>query len=149
MTTSSSSPVMTLELLRRFSDAWTAGDVDTLMSFMTEDCVYFASAGPEPGTTYRGREEVRRGFAAMLFYDRDRERHGGAAVIVGNVGFAEWSFEERDEAGDSVLIRGCDIFEFVGDRIRKKDAFRKVFDLVPTSPETSRSDSSAEISTGS
>lgn len=140
-------PTMSPERLHEFGDAWTNGDLDKLMSFMTEDCVYFASAGPEPGTTYRGREEVRRGFAAMLFYDRDRERHGGAAVIVGNVGFAEWSFEERDEAGDSVLIRGCDIFEFVGDRIRKKDAFRKVFDLVHPSPETPRSDSSAEIST--
>jgi ketosteroid isomerase-like protein len=128
MTTSSSSPVMTLELLRRFSDAWTAGDVDTLMSFMTKDCVYSASVGAEPGTTYRGWDEVRRGFVAMLAYDSGRERHGGFAFIHGTVGVAEWSFSEAGPDGRARLIRGCDIYEFVDDKIRKKDAFRKVLD---------------------
>jgi len=32
--------------------------------------------------------------------------------------------------GRTILVRGCDIFEFVGDKIRKKDAFRKVFDQI-------------------
>jgi ketosteroid isomerase-like protein len=123
----SSTQVMTLERLQQFSDAWTAGDLDALMSYMTDDCVYHASVGPEPGSTYRGREEVRRGFAAVLAYDRGRERHDGTAYINGNVGVAEWSFLEQAVDGAGRLIRGCDIFEFAGDKIRKKDAFRKVF----------------------
>jgi ketosteroid isomerase-like protein len=123
---------MTEELLRRFGDAWTAGDTDALMSFMSKDCVYFASVGPEPGRTYRGRDEVRRGFVEMFDYDRGRDRRGGSCFVAGNVGVAEWSFEERAEDGRTVVIRGCDIFEFVGDKIRKKDAFRKVFDVVRT-----------------
>jgi hypothetical protein len=142
-------PSMSPERLQQFSDAWTGADLDTLMSFMTQDCVYYASVGPEPGTTYRGPEAVRRGFAAMLAYDRGRERHGGASAVFGNVGFAEWSFEERDEAGQAVVIRGCDIFEFVGDRIRKKDAYRKVFDLVPPAPKVFRREFPTELSTGS
>lgn len=123
-----SEPVMTLQRLQQFGAAWTAGDLDALMSYMTDDCVYHASVGPEPGSTYHGKDEVRRGFAAVLTYDRGRERHDGAAFITGNAGVAEWSFYEKAPDGTGSLIRGCDIFEFAGDKIRKKDAFRKVFD---------------------
>lgn len=121
-----SQPAMTLQRLQQFSDAWTAGDLDALMSYMTDDCVYVASVGPEPGSTYRGKAEVRRGFAAVLAYDHGRERHDGAAFIDGTFGVAEWSFYEKAPDGTGRLIRGCDIFEFAGGKIRKKDAFRKV-----------------------
>ena len=125
----STSPLaMTLQRLQQFSAAWAAGDLDALMSYMTDDCVYYASVGPEPGSTYRGRVEVRRGFAAVLVYDRGRECHDGAAFINGNVGVAEWSFYEKAPDGTGRLIRGCDIFEFAEGKIRKKDAFRKVLD---------------------
>jgi ketosteroid isomerase-like protein len=67
-------PTMTAERLRQFGAAWARADLDALMGFVTDDCIYLASVGPEPGTTYRGREQVRRRFAAMLAYDRGRER---------------------------------------------------------------------------
>jgi ketosteroid isomerase-like protein len=37
---------VTTEVLQAFADAWNRHDVDALMSFMTEDCVFEASAGP-------------------------------------------------------------------------------------------------------
>jgi ketosteroid isomerase-like protein len=43
--TTSSPPVMTLELLQQFSDAWTAGDVDRLMELMTDDRVDWRRSG--------------------------------------------------------------------------------------------------------
>jgi ketosteroid isomerase-like protein len=125
---STSEPTMTLRRLQQFSAAWTAGDLDALMSYMTDDCEYHASVGPEPGSTYRGKDEVRRGFAAILAYDHGRERHDGSAFVNGNLGVAEWSFHERAPDGTGRLIRGCDIFEFADGKIRKKDAFRKVLD---------------------
>lgn len=96
------------------------------MSFMTDDCVYYASVGPEPGTTYRGPDEVRRGFAYMLTYDQERERHSGETVIVGDVGYATWSFDEVTPDGGRRTIHGCDLFRFRGERIVVKDAFRKL-----------------------
>ena len=36
-----------LTLLDRFADAWNRHDLDALMSMMTDDCVFEASAGPE------------------------------------------------------------------------------------------------------
>ena len=57
---------VTTEVLQAFADAWNRHDVDALMSFMTEDCVFEASAGPDAcGTRYAGREAVRTGFAEV------------------------------------------------------------------------------------
>jgi len=122
---------MTTERLRQFGAAWARGDLDALMGFMIDDCVYLASVGPEPGATYRGREEVRRGFAAMLAYDRGRERHGATVVLTGDRGFAEWSFTETTTDGGGRIIRGCDLFEFRDGRISRKDAYRKVLGTIP------------------
>ena len=53
-------------LLRDFADAWNRHDVDALMAFMTDDCVFEASAGPDvSGTRHVGREAVRAGFAEI------------------------------------------------------------------------------------
>jgi ketosteroid isomerase-like protein len=38
---------VTVETLQAFADAWNRHDADALMSFMTEDCVFESSAGPD------------------------------------------------------------------------------------------------------
>ena len=48
---------VTTEILQAFADAWNRHDVDALMSFMTEDCVFEASAGPD--VCGRGTQAVR------------------------------------------------------------------------------------------
>jgi ketosteroid isomerase-like protein len=117
---------MTVERLEEFGRAWARGDVPTLMTFMTEDCIYKASVGPEPGRTYVGYEAVRRGFEAMLAHDSGHEPLTGRCFVAGNMGVAEWGYAYK-RSGHRIEVRGCDIFEFAGDKIRRKDAFRKTF----------------------
>ena len=38
---------VTTEFLEAFADAWNRHDADALMSFMSDDCVFEASAGPD------------------------------------------------------------------------------------------------------
>jgi hypothetical protein len=83
--------------------------------------------GPEPGQTFVGREFVRGGFAALMAYDASGESREGRVIILGDVGLAEWAYEHRDPSGRINLVRGCDVFEFSGTRIRRKDAFRKCY----------------------
>lgn len=119
---------MTPEVLAAFSDAWTRRDLEALMSHVTDDCVYSASVGPEPGRTWTGREQVREGFALMLAFDTGQERHEeGPPLIAGSRGAATWSFTGSGPDGAVQVTRGCDIYEFRGGRIARKDAFRKVY----------------------
>ena len=120
-----------MRVLDRFAHAWSRQDIDTLMSLVTDDCVYSASVGPEPGQTFAGREAVREGFLALLAYDADGKPCEGRAALLGDIALAEWSYELRDAAGHLTVLRGCDIIEFSGARIRRKDAFRKCYRAVP------------------
>lgn len=126
---------MTLERLTRFNEAWADGDVDELMTYMTDDCVYRASVGPEPGETFVGRDEVRRGFAEMLAHDAGGEGRTGRVWVAGDFGAAEWSYVLADADGREYELHGCDLFHFRGDRIAVKDAYRKTFP--PAAPITS------------
>ncbi|QHC68361.1 nuclear transport factor 2 family protein [Rathayibacter sp. VKM Ac-2759] len=119
---------MTPEVLAAFSDAWTRHDLEALMSHVTDDCVYGASVGPEPGRTWSGREQVREGFALMLAHDKGQERHEEEEpIIAGSRGAATWSFTGPGPDGEVQTTRGCDIYEFRGGKIARKDAFRKVY----------------------
>ncbi len=58
---------ITTKILDAFADAWNRHDVDRLMSFMAQDCVFDASAGTEVcGTRYKGRDQVRKGFSEVF-----------------------------------------------------------------------------------
>ena len=121
----SNSPKMTIERLKAFDDAWSRKDVDGLMEFVTDDCEYHASVGPEPGERFIGKNAVRRGFQAMLNHDSGSESSPGNLYVYGDRGVAEWSYKSTDQSGQSTVVRGCDLFEFVGDKISLKNAFRK------------------------
>jgi hypothetical protein len=63
----------------------------------------------------------------MLAHDAQGESHGGVIFIAGDRGVAEWSYVWTEPDGRVVELRGCDIYEFDGDKIRRKSAFRKAF----------------------
>ncbi len=119
---------MTEQRMWDFVAAWSRRDIDALMTFIADDCVYVTTTGPDPGTSYIGKEQVREGFQAVLYGDAE----GGAAsefgplFICDNNGVLEWSSTYKDATGKSVFLRGCDLFAFEGELIVRKDAFRKV-----------------------
>ena len=56
-------PGMTVDRLQAFADAWNLHDIDSLMSFMTDDCAFDANWGPQiTGRSFRGQQDVRLGF---------------------------------------------------------------------------------------
>lgn len=116
---------MTLQRLQEFDRAWARKDIESLMQFITDDCEYHASVGPEPGERFIGKAEVRRGFQAMLDHDAGSESQPGKLYVYGDRGVAEWSYKSTDESGRSTVVKGCDLFEFIDDKICLKNAFRK------------------------
>jgi uncharacterized protein (TIGR02246 family) len=101
-------------LLERFADAWNRHDLDALMSMMTDDCVFEASAGPEvDGQHSEGKQAVRAAYAAVFegFYDAHwaKARH----FVAGNRGVSEWTFTGTQIDGKRVEVTGCDLITFV------------------------------------
>jgi ketosteroid isomerase-like protein len=119
---------MTEQRIWDFVAAWSRRDIDALMTFIAEDCVYVTTTGPDPGTTYIGKEQVRQGFLAVLSGDDEvgAASQFGPLFICDNNGVLEWSSTYKDSTGNSIFLRGCDLLAFEGDLIVRKDAFRKV-----------------------
>jgi len=115
-----------LALLDRFADAWNRHDLDALMSMMTDDCVFEASAGPDvDGRRSEGRSAVRAAFAAVFDTFPDASWADPRHFIAGNRGVSEWTFTGTHRDGRRVEVNGCDIFTFHRGRIAIKNSYRK------------------------
>jgi hypothetical protein len=117
---------MTIDRLTRFFDAWNDHDVGTIVEYFTSDGAYLASIGPDDGgTAFHGTEEIRRGVAAFLGMYQNAHY---ADLVIGmdeERAFASWTFSGSNAGGEDVTYRGVDLFEFDGDLIKLKDAYRK------------------------
>ena len=117
---------VTPAFLAAFADAWNRHDADALMRFMTDDCVFDASAGPEAcGTRYVGPAAVRAGYADVWATYPDAHWGGARHLVCGERGVSEWTFTGTRADGARVEVHGCDLFTFRGGRIAVKDSYRK------------------------
>ena len=117
---------VTVDVLQAFADAWNRHDVGALMSFMTEDCVFESSAGPDVwGTRYAGRDAVRAGFAEVWAVFPDAQWADPRHFVQGDRGVSEWTFTGTRSDGSRVEVRGCDLFTFREGKIALKNSYRK------------------------
>jgi steroid delta-isomerase-like uncharacterized protein len=115
-----------LELLERFADAWNRHDLDALMSMMTDDCVFEASAGPDVhGERSQGRHSVRAAYSSVFEAFPDAHWADPRHVIAGNRGVSEWTFTGTRKDGKQVEVNGCDLFTFRDGKIAIKNSYRK------------------------
>ena len=68
---------------------------------------------------------MRRGVKA--FFDRfpDGRFEDLQVFVAGDRGTFEWTFVATGADGKLVATHGCDLLEFAGDKVKKKNAFRK------------------------
>ena len=119
-------PEVTTEMLQAFADAWNRHDIDALMTFMTEDCVFEASAGPDVcGARYTGSEAVRASFADVWAVFPDAHWGSGRHFVHADRGVSEWTFTGTRLDGSRVEVHGCDLFNFTGGKISLKNSYRK------------------------
>lgn len=127
----STTPV-TAETLAAFSDAWNRHDIDALMSFMSDDCLFLTAAGNEScGTRHVGRDAVRKAFAAAWATVPDAQWTRGQHFVQGDFGVSEWTFTGTAPDGGRIEVDGVDLFRFSGGKIQSKNVFRKTRPNLP------------------
>ena len=114
------------EFLMAFGQAWNRHDIDALMAFMDEDCIFHAAAGPElQGKTFSGREAVRAGFQLAWQTFPDAAWLDGNHFVAGDRGVSESTFSGTKADGTRIEARMVDVFTFRNGKIAVKNAFRK------------------------
>lgn len=117
---------ITTETLQEFADAWNRHDADAIMSFMTDDCVFEASGGPEiAGARHKGREAVRAAFAEVWATFPDAQWGNARHFVCGDRGVSEWTFTGTRPDGTRLEMHGCDLFSFRDGKIALKNSYRK------------------------
>jgi ketosteroid isomerase-like protein len=120
---------LTLETLTAFLDAFNRHDLDAIMSYFHEDCVFYMPRGKGPrGDRYVGKHEVRAGLASRFEGIPDVHYGDDAHWLCGNLGVSEWTLTGTRKAGRRIEVRGVDLLESRDGRITRKDSFRKILE---------------------
>jgi ketosteroid isomerase-like protein len=114
------------QLLQEFADAWNRHDVNAIMSMMTDDGVFEASAGNAVnGHRHEGQQAVRAAYEAVFAQYPDAHWGDARHFVRGNRGVSEWIFTGRLNDGTRVEVTGCDLFTFRDGKIALKNSYRK------------------------
>ena len=117
---------VTVADLQAFADAFNRHDADAIMGFMTDDCVFEASAGPDAcGERFVGPAAVRAGFSDVWKCYPDAQWRTPRHFVCGDRGVSEWTFTGTRADGSRVEVNGCDVFTFRDGRIALKNSYRK------------------------
>ena len=121
-----SEPV-TLETLKSFLAAFNRHDLDAIMSYFHDDCVFYMPRGSGPrGNTFVGKEQVRAGLATRFEGIPDVHYGDDTHWVCGNVGVSEWTLTGTSRTMGRIHVRGVDILEFRDGKITRKDSFWKI-----------------------
>ena len=129
-------PAVTAATLAAFGDAWNRHDLDGLMGFMSDDCVFQTAAGPDAcGVRHVGAQAVRLAFAAAWATLPDAQWRNGQYFVQGDFGVSQWTFTGTAVDGSRVETDGVDLFTFRDGKITLKNAFRKIRPNLPAAKD--------------
>jgi hypothetical protein len=81
-------------------------------------------AGPRRGGhRLVGKQQVRNGFQARFDGIPDIDYGDDRHWTCGDRGVSEWTIRGTKATGESIEVRGCDLFEFTDGKISRKDSF--------------------------
>ncbi len=121
-----------IELQTNLFKAFNSANLDEVMSFFDDECVFEAIAGEDAcGTKIVGAPSIRTAFKKVYETFPDVQWNISNVTTYGNEGgLAEWTFTGTQEDGKRVEANGVDLFSFSNGKIVKKNAFRKARPLL-------------------
>jgi len=120
---------VTVALMKGFLDAFNRHDLDSIMSYFSDDCVFYMPRGAGPrGDRFVGRDEVRAGLAKRFEGIPDVHYGDDRHWALGDFGVSEWTLTGTTTAGKRLAVRGVDLLEFAAGKITRKDSFWKIVD---------------------
>ena len=118
--------MMTVQQLEAYGDAWNRHDIDAIMGYMAEDCVFLIASGPSAeGARYEGKEDVRRRFMEVWKDYPDVQFINAQHFVSGDRGLSQWTFVGTRASGRSLEVNGLDLFTFRDGKIWVKDSYLK------------------------
>jgi ketosteroid isomerase-like protein len=113
---------MTLDVIRRFNEAFNRHDVDGVMALMTADCVFENTLPAPDGERFEGAPAVRA-FWQRFFQTTPAARfETEESFAVGDRCVVRWVFRWDDRGGH---VRGVDVLRVRDGKVAEKLAYVK------------------------
>ena len=120
---------VTIEVLKGFLEAFNLHDLDVIMDYFADDCVFYMPRGAGPrGDQYIGKKEVRAGLAKRFEGIPDVHYGDDQHWICGEFAVSEWTLTGTSTSGQSIEVRGVDLLEFAQGKVIRKDSFCKMLE---------------------
>ena len=117
---------LTLELMDNIMAAFNNHDAGAVASFFAPNGVMLAPIGPEPvGRTLAGPDAIRSALEKRFADSPDIQWTEAKTWITGNKALSEWRVRGTAPDGSAIDTLGCDLWEFEGAKIVKKDSYYK------------------------
>jgi ketosteroid isomerase-like protein len=122
----------TVDTLEAILDAFNAHDLDAIMEFFADDCSFDMPRGTEPwGARYEGKTAVREALSTRFKGLPDVHYGDDRHWVCGDFGVSEWLLTGTMLNGQSVRVRGCDLWEFRDGKVIRKDSYWKIVERQP------------------
>jgi ketosteroid isomerase-like protein len=116
-----------IRMLAAIAAAFDAHDLDAILVHLAPDAVFESPRGPHPyGQRFAGLAEIRGAFAARFAGIPDVRYREDRHFVDGDRGASEWTLSGTSVEGDSIEVRGCDLWTFRDGKVVKKDSYWKV-----------------------
>jgi len=120
---------ITYETMKEFLEAFNRHDLDAIMNFFAEECVFYMPRGSAPrGDRYEGKAQVRAGLATRFEGIPDVHYGDDTHWLCGDFGVSEWTLTGTTVKGQTIQVRGVDLLEFAAGKITRKDSFWKILE---------------------
>jgi len=121
--------LITVEVLKRFLEAFNRHDLDAIMEFFAEGCSVDMPRGSTPwGRRFTGKAEAREAFVSRFKGLPDAHYGDDHHWVCGNMGFSEWTLTGTTPMGEYIEVRGTDHLEFYNGKIIRKDSYWKIIE---------------------
>lgn len=118
-----------LETLKGFLEAFNRHDLDAIMAYFDEDCVFYMPRGEGPrGDRYEGKDAVRAGLSKRFEGIPDVHYGDDRHWACGDFGVSEWTLRGTATSGKRIEVRGVDLLEFRDGKVTRKDSFWKILE---------------------
>ena len=116
-----------VKILEEITDAFNRHDLDAIMAYFTYDAVFESPRGPDPwGRRFTGKDAVREGLAARFTGIPDVHYGDGDHFVAGDRGASEWTLTGTTTEGETLEVRGCDLWTFRDGLVTRKDSYWKI-----------------------
>ena len=118
---------VTVGTLKQILEAFNNHDLDAIMEFFSDDCSFDFPRGPKPwGQRFIGKDQVREALDSRFKGIPDVHYGDDRHWVSADMGVSEWTLTGTTTSGDSLRVRGCDLWEFRSGKVVRKDSYWKI-----------------------